>query len=131
MLRDDLVALLLKMRGDDGLQCMRYWHNRGAIVEHTCDLSFADRSALANYATQIANLTYQALGDHRASGGKSDEPAGGVAANTPSITVILPGAVGLPRPERTENSVFDLRDAPAIEAQCSIPLELTSPADES
>ncbi len=128
-LRDDLVSVLEGLRSTEEVeetvtdpdgservvkrrvnQLRRYWHFRGSIVEKMVDWSMADRVALANYATMVANLTYTALGDKQATGGAQDRDAN--APPPPSITIILPGAIANPRSARSEPMTIDLREVP-------------------
>lgn len=82
----------------------RYWHNRGMIIEKDVPMGLQDRVALANYVTMIQNLTYRALGDKAAAeGGASDRAVDTPAP--PSITIVLPGAIGAPRNQREEKTL--------------------------
>jgi hypothetical protein len=95
-LREDLIRTLNHLR-DGTLRIGKQWHNRGAVVEYAAEPTIADRVALANYATMIANLTYRALGDVSPS-----DPAApaGAPPPPPPITVILPALVAQPREKR-------------------------------
>jgi hypothetical protein len=103
---DALLAPRLKFK--------RYWHNKGSIVEKECDVTMADRTALANYLGLIAQGTYLALGDRGATqnGPGSGGDTGGAAAVAPAITIVLPGAVCRPREERSEIQI-----APGVTVQ--------------
>jgi hypothetical protein len=104
--REANLKIAEKMRQDvaqvlDGLlqgkKLKRYWHNRGGVVEHEVEWGVADRVALANYFTMVANLTYRALGDREATSTAttSDKPAD--SPPPASITLVLPGAIADPR----------------------------------
>jgi hypothetical protein len=95
----------------------RYWHFKGMIIEKNVEWSMADRVALANYATMVANLTYTALGDKQAAGGAQDRGANDPAP--PSITIIMPGAIAAPRSQREKPVTIDLRES--VEPQALTP----------
>ena len=120
-LRDDLLDIIDQLRAGK-LTVERQWHNKGAVTRADVELTIADRYNLANYARVVADGTYRALGD-LASQEKPGQDAAGGAANTPAITIILPGAVSMPRNERmVEGQVIDLTGS---EAQA---ISATSPA---
>lgn len=100
-LRDHAMELIDELRETKGKGMIkRYWHNKGVIVEHVCDLSIAELNTLANYMQVIAQGTYQALGDSRASSGTKED--GGVpnSQSVPTIQIILPNVIARPRAER-------------------------------
>lgn len=112
----------LKLIGDlqkGSLSFKRYWHNKGQIVEKVCEPSMADVQAIANYYQMICNGTYLALGDRGATdgSGRTGGDAGGVAAQAPAITIVLPGAVSVPRDQRTEVVI-----TPSVPAQVERPI---------
>lgn len=113
---------LIKDLGEGKLKMKRYWHNRGAIIERECELSIADMTALANYYQIICNGSYLALGDRGATdGGSSKGGMEGVAAHAPAITIVLPGAVSVPRDQRAEvhitSTVKAKVEQPIVEAE--------------
>ena len=72
---------------------------------------------IATYLRTISEGTYRALGDFQSQEKPGqDAPAGAAGPATPAITIILPGAIALPRQERSVNEernkgqVIDLRD---------------------
>lgn len=99
-LRDDAARVITDLV-DGRLAFKKYWHNKGQIVEHVCEPTMADRTSLANYLQLIANGSYAALGDRGATTGAKDEASvGAAAAQAPAITIVLPGAVSVPRDQR-------------------------------
>ena len=72
----------------------------GTIVE--CEPTPNDRLTIASYARTVTEMTYRALGDHAANGGRiADASPGNTPAASP-ITIILPEAIALPREQRGE-----------------------------
>lgn len=97
------------------LKITRRWHNRGQIVEKVCEPSIAEMTALANYYQIICNGSYLALGDRGATEGASSRGGTeGSAAHAPAITIVLPGAVSVPREQRAEILV---ESPPAVVAE--------------
>lgn len=114
--REENYALWCKLRGEAAgviedlcagkLKFTRYFHNRGSVVEHVCEPTMADRTALANYLQMIAMGTYAALGDRGATtGAKDGADAFRDATQAPAITIVLPGVISAPREDRTEVQV--------------------------
>lgn len=99
-LRSD-AAKLIEDLVEDRLRFKRFFHNKGAVIEHTHTPTMADRNAMAQYLQIIANGSYLALGDRGAAEGRSGADTGGNAVQAPAITIFLPGAVSLPREQRS------------------------------
>src|SRR5262245_8313741 len=73
------------------LRIKKQWQYGGKVIEYEAEPTIADRLDLANYAKEIADLTYRALGDHGANGcHREDVAAGAPPPPCPAVTVILP-----------------------------------------
>jgi hypothetical protein len=99
LLREDaenIIHALIEGR----LKFKRYWHNKGSIVEKECEVTMADRNALANYLQVIAAGTYTALGDRVATGMNDKDATSGQASQAPTINIVLPNAINRPREQR-------------------------------
>jgi hypothetical protein len=101
LLRSDAARVITDLV-EGRLRFKRYWHNRGAIIEKEVEPTMADRNALANYLQIIANGSYLALGDRGATDSRSGGDIGAAATQAPAITIVMPGAVSLPREHRQE-----------------------------
>lgn len=113
-LRDHAMEVIDELRATKGKGMVkRYWHNKGMIVEHVCDMSMSELNTLANYMQVIANGTYAALGDSRAQSGTKEDGAGANASQVPTIQIILPNVIARPRAERMAHNASD---ATVIEA---------------
>lgn len=110
-LRDDVMDIIGTLKATKGKNMFkRYFHNKGQIVEHECDMSMSERNALANYMAVVAQGTYAALGDRVSSTGAKDDATSHPSVNGgQSITIILPGVVSKPRAEK-KAQVIDLTD---------------------
>jgi hypothetical protein len=100
-LRDHAVELIDEIRATKGKGLSkRYFHNKGTVVEHVCDLSLQELNTLANYLQVIAQGTYAALGDSRAASGTKEDGGQPNAQTVPTIQIILPNVIARPRAER-------------------------------
>lgn len=93
LLQEDLLQTVRALR-DDTLRTTKVTA-KGDVIE--LSLGMRERADLANYAKNIAELSYRALGDIEQS--KNAVPEGGLVG-AQQITIILPGAVAVPRRER-------------------------------
>lgn len=101
---EEVINTLIDTKGKAMFK--RYWHNKGMIVEHECDVSLSELNALANYLQVIAQGTYAALGDRiSSSGAKDDATSSPGGSGVPTIQIILPGVIAQPRHQRSINEV--------------------------
>ena len=104
-LRDDLESVIDDLRAG-ALEVEETKLVSGVPVVYKRRASLADRVVLANYATQIANLGYQALGDSPKTAGADAASAGGKSgpASAPQIQIVLPISIARPRDEQAEGA---------------------------
>jgi hypothetical protein len=110
-LRDHLVETIRALKART-LKLEKQYHHKGSIVRAEVEPGPSDWLNIATYARTIADGTYRALGDFQAQEKPgSDAVAGAPAPSGPAITIILPGAVAAPRPDRKiDEQVIDLTE---------------------
>lgn len=97
-LRDNLRVVLDALCAGT-LRIKKLFNYKGTATEYDAPLTISDLVNLATYAHTIHEMTYRALGDHGANGGKADTTAA-AAPPAPAMTIILPAAIALPRDQR-------------------------------
>jgi hypothetical protein len=107
------------------LRVERLFNGKLGILRAETAPTTGDWVNIATYARTIADGTYRALGDFQGQDKPgSDAPAGTVNAAQPSITIILPAAIAVPRAERQiteakQGQVIDLTPvAPESPSSC-------------
>lgn len=104
-LRDDALDLITELRSSKGKGMVKkLFHFKGDVVEHTTDMSIAERATFGNYLQVISQGTYAALGDRVCSTGAKDDATSN-PTGTPGITIILPGVIAKPRGTADEKKV--------------------------
>lgn len=125
-LRDRLLEQLQAWKAGN-LRIEKSWSNKGVVTTHEAAPGPGDWVNIATFAQTIAQGTYRALGDFQAQDKPGQDAVGGAQLNPslgPAITIILPGAVAMPRAERgiddaRQGQVIDVREV--IESATSPP----------
>ncbi len=100
-LRDHAIEIIHCLRAGT-LRIKKRFQQKGQLVEQEVEPGPADWLSIATYLRTVTDMTYRALGDFQAQGGKAvqDAPAGTPSPPAPPITIVLPSAVARPRQER-------------------------------
>ena len=100
-LRDELDRNLDRLEAGNLRVKKRFQYN-GHVVECDAEPSIADLVQLATYARMVQDMTYRALGDRVALGGRQADAAAEAQPPSPPIQIILPAAISIPREKRAE-----------------------------